>query len=171
MRKEIIVFTVLTCLALTSFQTVLASHNLSGHGEWVVKGGTVNCTQLSETEFTCTYDMTGMFHGTITGPFHWVMTEYVTIVSSKPNLLTASLRGTIICDPCKVAGLTGTLTFSTNGDITEPKHSAAAWSGALAVIDSGATGTGLAGTTGTGTFHTAEHTPSQEYSIQLTLPS
>jgi hypothetical protein len=165
--KEIVAFAFLICLALTSIQTVLASHDLSGQGLWlvrrVVSGG---CKPVSETEFTCTHEFTGTFYGSITGSFDWVVTRDVTIVSSTPTRYDATITGTLTCDPCTVAGLTGTLTFSTSAVLTDFAPNSH-FSGTLTVIT--ATG-GLTGTTGTGTWASGFHPSSQEYSIELSLP-
>lgn len=174
-RTVVLCFALLAALGLSlSISPVRASSDVSGQGTTIWKAPTAlssvtisDCAPVPSTDLTtCTFHFTGVWFGTISGPLSAVevVTEEPSAGSPAGGMLM--ITGTVICSPCTVAGLTGSLSFS---DSLSGIEARTPLDGSFSIT--GGTGD-LAGASGSGTlvFPGDGLAPPLPYSIAITLP-
>ncbi len=128
-------------------------------GAWLSSSWVVECGEVVDNQVTCTVSGGGPSYGGMTGTMSIAATGVATLTSP---FLTQVGTGTMTCDPCTIAGHTGTVTFSVG------------WSGSNVGLTRGtltvvAAGGDLAGLSGAGTWKSTSMALAQEYTLELVL--
>lgn len=139
-----------------------AATSVTVRGTFVFDTWSLDCILRPDGVYKCVGTGSGPFYGGITGEFSISVKDVFTPPVSP--FYAAEAKGTIVCDPCTVAGLSGSITFSVAWTTT---HTGKV-TGTLEVKSAGGQ---LAGLSGAGSMWATAASASNNYALELTLPS
>lgn len=131
-------------------------------GTFLLDSWELDCILRPDGVYKCTGTGSGPFYGGITGTFSLSVRDVFTPPPSP--FFAAEAKGVLICDPCTVAGLSGSIVFS----IAWTTSNSGKVVGPLAVKSAGGQLTGL---TGAGSFWSTAAAVSDAYLLELSLPA
>ncbi len=136
--------------------------SLMVRGTFLLDTWFLDCILRPDGVYKCVGTGSGPFYGGISGSF-WLVVKDVFTPPPAP-FYAAEAKGTLVCDPCSVAGLSGSIKFS----IAWTTSNSGKVAGPLEVRSASGQ---LAGLTGAGEFWSTAATVSNAYLLELTLPS
>ena len=136
--------------------------SLTVRGTFLLDTWSLDCILRPDGVYKCMGTGSGPFYGGITGSFSLVVKDVFT--PPPAPFYAAEAKGTLVCDPCSVAGLSGSITFS----IAWTTSNSGKVVGPLEVRSASGQ---LAGLTGAGEFWSTAATVSNAYILELTLPA
>lgn len=163
-----IVASVVMALGLVAAAGPLVRAVAAEAGSLVVRGTflldtwVLDCTLRPDGVYKCTGTGSGPFYGGITGAFSLSVKDVFTPPPSP--FYAAEAKGLLVCDPCTVAGLSGSITFS----IAWTTSNSGKVVGPMEVKSANGQ---LAGLSGTGSFWSTAATVSNAYILELSLPT